>query len=53
MLLSGDVAAVANRIGAETGISDVRADLLPADKAELIAEADRVYADGDGRRRHQ
>jgi Cd2+/Zn2+-exporting ATPase len=42
MLLSGDVAAVANRIGAETGISDVRADLLPADKASFIAEANRT-----------
>src|SRR6478672_3546583 len=42
MLLSGDVATIADRIGAETGISDVRADLLPADKARLIADADRV-----------
>ena len=33
MLLSGDVATVAHRIGAEAGIPDVRADLLPADKA--------------------
>jgi Cd2+/Zn2+-exporting ATPase len=42
MLLSGDVTAVANRIGAETGISDVRAELLPADKASFIAEANRT-----------
>jgi Zn2+/Cd2+-exporting ATPase len=51
MLLSGDVAAVANRIGAESGISDVRADLLPADKAKLIAVADRALPTamvGDG-----
>ena len=42
MLLSGDVATIADRIGAEAGIPDVRADLLPADKARLIADANRV-----------
>ena len=51
LLLSGDIPAVANRIGADVGISDVRAGLLPADKARLIAEADRLLPTamvGDG-----
>jgi Cd2+/Zn2+-exporting ATPase len=42
MLLSGDVPSVAERIGAEVGIQDVRSELLPADKARLVAEADRA-----------
>jgi Cd2+/Zn2+-exporting ATPase len=51
LLLSGDVKRVAARIGTEVGISDVRAELLPADKARLIAEADRaapIAMVGDG-----
>ena len=51
LLLSGDTAAVAARIGNEVGISDVRAGLLPADKSRQITELDRespVAMVGDG-----
>jgi Cd2+/Zn2+-exporting ATPase len=51
LLLSGDVPQVADRIGTEVGIADVRSELLPGDKARLIAEADRaepIAMVGDG-----
>jgi Zn2+/Cd2+-exporting ATPase len=41
-LLSGDSNAVASRIAAEVGISDVRAGLMPADKSRLVTESDLI-----------
>jgi Cd2+/Zn2+-exporting ATPase len=41
LLLSGDSATVASRIGTEVSIDDVRAELLPADKSWLVMEMDR------------
>ena len=37
-LLSGDNQRVAESIGAQTGISEVRANLLPEDKVEAVQE---------------
>jgi heavy metal translocating P-type ATPase len=52
LLLTGDNARAAGRLAAEVGITDVRAGLLPADKAEAVkaleAEGERVLLVGDG-----
>ena len=50
MMLTGDAAATAEHVAAEVGITDVRADLLPADKVKAIqAITDRpVIMVGDG-----
>ena len=52
MVLSGDAAGVVERLGASVGIDDVRAGVLPADKAatvrELAANGERVGMVGDG-----
>src|SRR6059036_3935334 len=51
-MLSGDSRATAERIGAELGIDEVIAEVLPADKAakvrELQGEGRRVAMVGDG-----
>ena len=41
-LLTGDRVAVAERLGAELGISDVRAEVTPAGKAEVVASLERA-----------
>ncbi|WP_417564428.1 heavy metal translocating P-type ATPase [Microbacterium sp.] len=43
VLLTGDNTAVARRIAAEVGIDEVYAEVLPADKVEVVA---RLQADG-------
>jgi len=52
IMLTGDNQAVANRVGAELGVSDIRAGLLPADKqaavAELRQQGEKVAVVGDG-----
>jgi Cd2+/Zn2+-exporting ATPase len=52
VMLTGDNAATAARVAAACGVTDVRADLLPADKtaavAALVAEGERVAMVGDG-----
>ncbi len=52
VLLTGDTAAAARRVADELGISEVRAEVMPADKAGVIAalQADghRVAMVGDG-----
>ena len=52
VMLSGDSRATAERIAAEVGIDEVIAEVLPADKAEKIAELQRagrkVAMVGDG-----
>ena len=52
VMLTGDNAAVARRVGAEVGIEEVLADLLPADKLKTIqllqSEGHRVAMVGDG-----
>ncbi|MEU5750871.1 heavy metal translocating P-type ATPase [Streptomyces sp. NPDC047829] len=51
-LLTGDNAPAAARVAAATGITDVRADLLPEDKVEAVREGERagrkVLFVGDG-----
>jgi Cu+-exporting ATPase len=52
-MLTGDNAHVARHIAAEVGIDDVRAEVLPAQKAEVVAEimescAGAVAMVGDG-----
>jgi Cd2+/Zn2+-exporting ATPase len=51
-MLTGDHAAAARAVAASLGIDDVRADLLPADKADAVAELRRKYGTlamvGDG-----
>ncbi|MGZ3118709.1 heavy metal translocating P-type ATPase [Streptomyces sp. H62] len=51
-LLTGDNAPAAARVAAATGITDVRADLLPEDKVEAVREEERagrkVLFVGDG-----
>ena len=42
-MLTGDHETVARRIGAEIGVTDVRAGLLPAQKLEAIEELKREY----------
>ncbi|MEU0134057.1 heavy metal translocating P-type ATPase [Streptomyces sp. NPDC006296] len=52
MLLTGDNARAADRLAAEAGITDVRAGLLPQDKAAAVQELERagrrVLVVGDG-----
>ncbi|WP_353119584.1 heavy metal translocating P-type ATPase [Nitratidesulfovibrio sp.] len=52
VMLTGDNAATAARVAAACGVTDIRADLLPADKtaavAALVAEGERVAMVGDG-----
>ncbi len=52
ILLTGDNPAAAHRVATEVGITDVRAGLLPADKAAVVAQlqagGDRVLVVGDG-----
>lgn len=52
VMLTGDNRATAERIAAEAGITDVRAELLPADKVkaieELVTQHDAVAMIGDG-----
>lgn len=52
VMLTGDNTATATQIGAEVGVSDVRANLLPADKVtavqQLQAESGNVVMVGDG-----
>lgn len=52
VMLSGDNAAIANRIAAELGIDEVHADLLPDAKVEVIkklrSQGHRVAMVGDG-----
>ena len=52
VMLTGDSKAAAEKVGAELGIDEVRAELLPADKAEAVkrlrAEGKVVAMAGDG-----
>jgi Cd2+/Zn2+-exporting ATPase len=52
VMLTGDNDDVAERIGQEVGVTDVRADLLPEQKLEAIQELQREFGDiamtGDG-----
>lgn len=51
IMMTGDRKPVAERIGAEMGISEIHADLLPADKVDLVdalAKSARVAFVGDG-----
>jgi heavy metal translocating P-type ATPase len=52
ILLTGDNTTTAARLGAELGLSDVRAGLLPADKLDAVqalrAQGHRVLVVGDG-----
>lgn len=52
VMLTGDNRAVATRVGAELGVDDVRAGLLPADKQVAVAAlreaGERVGVVGDG-----
>ncbi len=52
VMLTGDNRGSAHAVGAATGIADVRADVLPADKAAVVAELGRddrkVAMVGDG-----
>ena len=52
VMLTGDSAAVARRIGEQVGIDEIRSELLPEDKVKalesLIAEGHRVAFVGDG-----
>lgn len=52
VMLTGDNAAIARRIGAELGVDEVEADLLPDGKVDIIkrlrAEGHRVAMVGDG-----
>ena len=52
MLLTGDAEDVARRVAAEVGIEQVRAEVLPADKRDAVAELQRggeyVAMVGDG-----
>ena len=51
-MLTGDHAAAAHAVAASLGIDDVRADLLPADKADAVTELRQKYGTlamvGDG-----
>lgn len=52
VMLTGDNAAVAKQIGAEVGVTDIRADLLPEQKLEAIKSLQQTYGEiamaGDG-----
>ncbi len=41
VMLTGDNLATAQRIGRETGVADIRAELLPEDKVEAVTELQR------------
>jgi Zn2+/Cd2+-exporting ATPase len=43
VMLTGDLRATAERIGAEVGVTDVRAELLPTEKVALVAELQRAH----------
>jgi P-type Cu+ transporter len=56
VLVSGDNRGAPRRWRAQLGIDEVRAEVLPADKAAVVAALRRARAGrarGDGRRRHQ
>ena len=52
VMLTGDNKAVATKVGAELGVDDIRASLLPADKQVAVAglrqQGERVGVVGDG-----
>jgi Cd2+/Zn2+-exporting ATPase len=52
IMLTGDNATVAAEIGAQVGVSDIRANLLPQDKSqavkELLAQHGKIAMVGDG-----
>lgn len=51
VVLTGDNAKAANRVGKEVGVTEVRAGLLPADKVEVVRELQkkgRLAMIGDG-----
>ena len=52
IMLTGDNQAVADRVGSELGVDDVRAGLLPADKQDAVAklrqQGEKVAVVGDG-----
>ncbi|QQP28494.1 heavy metal translocating P-type ATPase [Lactobacillus ultunensis] len=52
MMLTGDHKAVAEKVGGKAGITDIRADLLPAEKIKAIREVPKdlrpVVMTGDG-----
>jgi Cd2+/Zn2+-exporting ATPase len=52
VMLTGDNASTAQRIGAEVGVTSVRADLLPQDKVQAVRELKEQYGKvamvGDG-----
>jgi Cd2+/Zn2+-exporting ATPase len=51
VMLTGDTASTAQRVGADTGVSEVRADLLPEDKVAALHELKQrgpVAMVGDG-----
>jgi Cd2+/Zn2+-exporting ATPase len=51
VMLTGDTASTAQRIGAEVGVTEVRADLLPEDKVQAVRELQQrgpVAMVGDG-----
>src|SRR5262249_35117722 len=52
IMLTGDKKSVADAVGREVGIDEVRADLLPQEKLDLVRELERKYGPlamiGDG-----
>lgn len=52
VMLTGDNAVVARRIAEQAGVDEVRAELMPDDKATILAELERTYGPvamvGDG-----
>jgi heavy metal translocating P-type ATPase len=49
IMLTGDARATAEAIGAQTGLTDIRASLMPADKVEAVRTAEKpVMMIGDG-----
>lgn len=52
VMLTGDSTAVAQQIAIQAGVDDVRAELMPADKASIMEELERTYGPvamvGDG-----
>ena len=52
VMLTGDNTVTANCIGAQTGVDEIRAELLPADKVGVISELIKKYSNvamiGDG-----
>lgn len=43
VMLTGDNAAVAGRVGREVGVSEVRAELLPGDKVDAVKALTAIY----------